>query len=99
MRIKYCLLLLLVSCFTAMADTIPEPGLATPAYVPAPVAISTPTYVSQPETTYIQTQSITVQTTTYYNQPTYVVPPVQLSRYGKFVLEREQMFGNAYIRR
>lgn len=75
-------------CFTASADTIPEPGLATPAYIP-PIA----TYV-QPEP--VRTQPVYVQpqpTPTYYVQQT--VP----DRYSRFAAEREQMFGNAYIRR
>ena len=81
-------------CFTASADTIPEPGLATPAYIP-PIAI----YV-QPEP--VRTQTVYVQQPVYVQPqptPTYYVQQTVPDRYSRFAAEREQMFGNAYIRR
>jgi uncharacterized membrane protein len=93
---KNCFWLLILSavCHIAAADVIPEPGLATPAYIPPPPALvaSTPVYSQQ------ITQIHPLQTV-YYNQPIVQTQPIQIDRYSRYASEREQMFGNAYIRR
>ena len=100
---KHYFWLLFIVCSTVLADTIPEPGLATPAYIPPPpVLATTPAYIPQEsiQTVYYNqpiytTPSKPVQQTVYYNQ----TQPTQMSRYERFAIEREQMFGNMYIRR
>jgi hypothetical protein len=94
MNYRFWLLILSAVCHIAAADAIPEPGLATPAYIPPPPALvaSTPVYSQQ------ITQKQPLQTV-YYNQPIIQTQSVQMDRYSRYASEREQMFGNAYIRR
>ena len=47
MKHHFWLLVFGTICVTALADTIPEPGLASPAYIPPPPAPVVATY-SQP---------------------------------------------------
>ena len=100
---KHQFWLLAIVCSTVLADSMPEPGLATPAYIPPP-----PTPIVATAPVYIPQQTV------YYNQPTYTPQPVQqtvyyntssipkprhVDAYDRIMLEREQVFGNMYIHR
>jgi hypothetical protein len=82
------LLIFSTLCTTALADTIPEPGLASPAYIPLPppVVASTPIY------------SPPVQTV-YYDQPVVRTQQVRLvpDRYAQYRMEYEQAFGKSWL--
>ena len=64
---------LIIGCINsiAMAENIPEPGLATPAYTQPTITYSQPIY-TQPTITY--SQPIYTQPTITYSQPIYTQP-------------------------
>ena len=95
---KHRFWLLSIVCSTVLADTMPEHGLATPAYIPPPPTVQT-VYYNQPVYSQPAPQPVQ-QTTVYYNQPVYTPPQqnsVQMDRYTRFAIEREQLFGRSYI--
>jgi len=99
---KHQFWLLAIVCSTVLADSMPEHGLATPAYIPQPVVATAPTYIPPVQTVYYNQPVYSQPATTYYNQAVYTPPqqqqrPVQMDRYTRFAIEREQMFGHSYI--
>jgi hypothetical protein len=70
---------LIIGCINsiAMAENIPEPGLATPAYTQPTITYSQPVY-TQPTITY--SQPIYTQPTITYSQPIYTQPTITYSQ-------------------
>ena len=93
MVIKMKIVVLLISVFAliAQAQSLPEPGLATPAVIPPAVNYQQPvtTYYQQPVTTYYQSQPIPIVTNYYRPTVRYYQPPVLYYRtYGGLVRVR-----------
>ena len=85
MVIKMKIVVLLISVFAliAQAQSLPEPGLATPAVIPPAVNYQ------QPVTTYYQSQPIPIVTNYYRPTVRYYQPPVLYYRtYGGLVRVR-----------
>jgi hypothetical protein len=96
MKHHFWLLVFGTICVTALADTIPEPGLASPAYIPPPPAPVVATYSQPTQTIYYNQPAQTV----YYNQPvvhTQQVRSAPIDRYAQYRMEQEQVFGKSWL--